>query len=681
MYKKYKILIYLILFILIMFFLNFFFKNHKKLEKYSTSTDLSTVIQRLRDDIYNEILIEHEGNEENLKNIISRIDIVINKINQKIKELDNAIGGQTDYVNLLEKSNQLLNDILNLKTTIENQEQTKANNIIIIQNLENQINNLYEIKHFLINYQRYGGETIDPFTNNKIVLCKSNGNKISNDSRFNLSNPIKIKIGDQYLIKTNMYYVEQGNSPSQTKIQSTEKLPDIPQISWLNIMGYQKVKEITTGNTISNPNGESICAFAVWPNWGSTWNNTNKTNLPTTIQLQNSDGTVLFSKTITTTQRLLGLDVNYWKEIFVSNAHNEDRCQVYFIPSISTSTEFRIVHNGSISRCAILKNNNGNNNCNSLSIRFGRQCTRERPNGAFNVNDQTQSYTGLTNPRTFNFILTERLYHFGGSFTNDRFYNYYVWRWRYRKRRKKYYYWRKQCSGRSFWRRCKKHKHYYWANKWEWERYKHYYRCDSNVRILSMDLPGYNLFSNTVTSRRQRLINQTKLHWRLSPNRHSIQTPVFAWGSFKYYYKILNYNNTLRTLAEDYINYLNTRRTDLINYTNSSEFLNYNQSNGLIEYRIRKSLYNQYNFTLTSNFSDATSFILECHNNTGTNLCNIEPETLRMNRTYKIKTLNEGTYVTDLNNILNDIGQSSITIYPDNDIINNTNSTPYLLNL
>jgi hypothetical protein len=679
MYKKYKILIYLILFILIMFFLNFFFKNHKKLEKYSTSTDLSTVIQRLRDDINNEILIKHQLNQTELQKIIDRINVVIGLINDKIKKLDNAIEGQTtDYVKLLEESNQLLNDILNLKTTIENQEKTKANNIIIIQDLQNQINNLHEIKYFLINYKRYDGETIDPFTNNQIVLYNSDGNVINDNSKFNLSNLIKIKIGNQYLKKTNMYYVKQGNSPSQTKIQSTEKLPDIPQISWLNIMGYQKVKEITTGNTISNPNGESICAFAVWPNWGSTWNNTNKTNLPTTIQLQNSDGTVLFSKTITTTQRLLDLDVNYWKEIFVSNAHNEDRCQVYFIPSINTSREFRIVHNGSISRCAILKNNNGNNNCKFLSITFGRQCTRERPNGAFNVNGQTQSYTGLTNPRTFNFTLTERLYHFGGSFTNDKNYEYPVWRWRYRKR------WRRYCWRHRRWRRCKWNRTYYWRKTWKWEKYKKYYRCDSNVRIHSMNLPGYNLFSNTVTSRRQTLINQTKLHWRLSPNRHSKTTPVFAWGTWGrrgYYYKILNYNNALRTLAGDYKNYLNNRRTQLINFTSSSEFLNYNQSNGLIEYRIRKSLYNQYNFTLTSNFSDATSFILECHNNTGTNLCNIEPEILRMNRKYKIKTLSEGTYVKDLNNILSDIGQSSITRYPDNDIINNTNSTPYLLNL
>ena len=196
-----------------------------------------------------------------------------------------------------------------------------------------------------------------------------------------------------------------------------------------------------------------------------------------------------------------------------------------------------------------------------------------------------------------------------------------------------------------------------------------------------MNLPGYNLFSNTVTSRRQRLINQTRLHWRLSPNRHSIQTPVFAWGRSTYYYKILNYNNELRVLAEDYINYLNNRRTGLINDTNSSEFLNYNQSSGLIEYRIQKSLYNQYNFNLTEDLNNATSFILECHNDTGTNLCDIEPKILRMGRKYKIKTLSEGTYVKDLDNILNDIDKQPITIYPDNDIINNIDNDPYLLNM
>jgi hypothetical protein len=669
-----------------MYLLNYFLKNYKKLEKYSTSTEadtenLSIVIQHLRDDINNTILIEHQGNEENLNNIISRINTVINKINDKIKDLDKVIGEQTDYVKLLEESLQLLTDINNLKTTIENQERTKTNNIIIIQNLQNQINNLTNIKNFLSDYNRYNGETIEPFTNNQIVLYNSDGKVINNNSRFNLSNPIKIKIGNQYLKKTNMYYVKQGNSPSHTKIQSTEILPNIPGINWLNIMGYQKIKEITTGNTLSNPNGESICAFAVWPTWGTSWSNTNENNLPTRITLLDSNGTDLFSKTIIPIQRILGLDVNYWKEIFVSNAEPEDRCQVFFLPSISTSREFRIVHNGSISRFAILKNNNGNNNCNSLSIRFGRQCTRERPNGSFNVNGQTQSYTGLTNPRTFNFTLTERLYHFGGSFTNDRYYKYYVWRRRYRKRWRRYSYWRKHCRGRSFWRKCRWRRRYYWAKRWRWERYKHYYRCDSNVRILSMNLPGYNLFSNTVTSRRQRLINQTRLHWRLSPNRHSIQTPVFAWGSSRYYYKILNYNNTLRALAGDYINYLNNRRTQLINFTNSSEFLNYNQSSGLIEYRIQKSLYNQYNFNLTEDLNNATSFILECHNDTGTNLCDIEPKILRMGRKYKIKTLSEGTYVKDLDNILNDIDKQPITIYPDNDIINNIDNDPYLLNM
>jgi hypothetical protein len=673
MYKKYKILIYFILFILVLSIINYLLKNNNKLEKYSPQDNIIQTIDKLNEDI-NNIVDKHNINESTLEDIIYKIVQIKTKINKQIEELEKNIGKKNNYKELLEKIRNLLKNINNLQKTINEQNIEKVNNKKKIQELQNLINNLQEKQEFLIRYKRYDGETIESFSDKSIVLLNYDGETINNDDRFNLNNPIKIKIGSKYLKKSNnSYYVKQGLSPTSTKIQSTEKLPNIPGINWLNIMGYQKVKEITTGNTLSNPNGESICAFAVWPRWGTSWSNTNENNLPTRITLRDSNGTDLFSKTI----------VNYWKEIFVSNAETEDRCQVFFLPSISTSTEFIIVHDKSISRCAILKNNNGNNNCNSLSISFGRQCTRERPNGAFNVNGQTQRYTGLTNPRTFNFILTERLYHFGGSFTNDRFYYYYVWRRRYRKRWRRYSYWRKYCRGRRWRRRrrCRRRRRYYWAKRWRWERYKHYYKCDSNVRILSMDLPGYNLFNNRVTSRKQTLINQTKLHWRLSPNRDSIQTPVFAWRSFQYYYKILNYNNTLRTLAEDYINYLNNIRTELINSTYNSEFLNYNQSSGLIEYRIKKSLYNQYNFNLTEDLNNATSFILECHNDTGTNLCDIEPEILRMGRKYKIKTSSEGTYVKDLDNILNDIDEQPITIYPDNDIINNIDSDPYILQI
>jgi len=672
MYKNYNIFINLILLILIILVISYFFKNNKKLEKYSAQTKIINKIEDINK-YTNKVLKNHDINESNLEDISSKIQTVINQINNKIEQLKKEIGNDKEIEKLLNEITTLKNYKNNLEQIIENQKNNKEKNLNAQINNENQINNLHEILTYLANYKRYDGKTIDPFTNNQIVLYNSNGNVINDKSKFNLSNSIKIKIGDKYLKKTNMYYVKQGNNPVQTKIQSTEKLPEIPKVSWLNIMGYHKVDEvdqITTGTTtLSNPNGDSICAFAVWPRWGSKWNDTNKTNLPTIIKLQNSAGTIdLFSKTIVPTQRILGLDVNYWKEIFVSNAHYEDRCQVYFLSSNSTLRDFRIVHNGSISKCAILKNNNGNNNCKSLSITFGRDCTRERPNGAFNVNGETQTYTGLTNPRTFNFTLTERLYHFGGAFDNKRDYNYYttnsilVPTFKIKCKRK---WWKKICK----FKKVKVRK-----------TYRIYHRCNSNVIIKSMILPGYNLFNDEITSRRQTLINQTRLHWRLSPNKHSEETPVFDEGKNKYYYKILNYNNALRALAGDYINYLNNKRTQLINFTNSSEFLNYNQSNNLIEYRIRKSIYNQYNFNLTNNFNDATSFIFECDNNTGTN-CNIEPDILRMNRNYKIKTLSEGTYVKDLNNILNDITKQIITTYPDNDIINNTNSDPYLLNL
>ena len=554
MYKNYNIFINIILLILIILIVNYFLKNNKKLEKYTSETEQDFInaqnliissIDSLINDM-NTIKNEHNINQSNLQNIITKTQDVINQINNKITQLETLIGNDEEISQLQTTINTLTQNISNLEQMILNLNNNKNNNLQTQQELQNEINYLINLNNFLDEHPRYNGEIIESFSNTipEPVPVNINGSTITDSDNFYINtNNVKIKIGDNKYLKklSNPEFVLNGTSTTD----SDTVIPNIPEISWLNIMGYHKVNEITTGTTLENPNSESICAFAVWPNWNSTWNNINETYLPTKIELQNSDETVLFSKTIIPIQKLLGRDdgkditedlkekadpyqlifndinyldylppdiqekikslnnyngfiVNYWNQIYHSNATDEDRCQVYFLPPtlISTSREFKIVHNGrdgSISRCAILKNNNNNDNCNSVSIKFGRQCPFFKPNGALNVNGETQTYTGLTNPRTYNFTLTERLYHFGGSFTND--------------------------ASKKFWGGIV---------------------CHNDVIIHSMDLPGYNLFSDTVTSRRQNLINQTRKHWRLSPNRHSIETPVFAWGRTTYYYKILN---------------------------------------------------------------------------------------------------------------------------------------------
>jgi len=629
MYKNYNIFINVILLILIIFIVNYFLKNNKKLEKYTSQTPqtpqglITTSIDNLINDM-NTIQNEHNINESNLQDIITKTQDVINQINNKITQLQTLIGNDEEISQLRTTINTLTQNISNLEQMIVNLNNNKENNLQTQQELEREINNLINLNNFLDEHPRYNGEIIESFSNNNIQVVNIDGNPITNSTKFNINtNNVKIKIGHKYYLKklTNPEFVHINDTNT---ITDNDTVPDIPDTSWLNIMGYQKVKEITTGNTISNPNGESICAFAVWPNWGSTWENTNKNNLPSNIILKDNNGTELYNKTFNWWYKLW-----YWYQIYnYSDDKDEDRCQVYFLPSNSTSKSFQIVHDGSI-RCAILKNDNDNNNCNSVTIIADRDCPSYIAKGWFRINrnnnENFMKDKDLTSETSISFTnLNERVFFIDGYFKNDARY---------------------KVNG-------------------QW--------CDNNILIKSMNLPGYNLFNNDIISKHQTMQDRNKDRmWNRAWGGYS-----FAWRGY-YSYNMRKYHNALRELAQDYSsNYLDleSEKTVLIDSTFNNDYLNYNYNNKRIEYINKTSNYNKYNFSLTDSLSDATDFKLVCNSNDTD--CSTEPDIFRTGRTYKIKTASGDKYVMDdLNNIISDDSQGKLTQQDIDTINKRTNHT------